>query len=206
MKTPRTSPRPSSRACSKKTSHRRNHQVTKGKFRAFLLARRKTFPCQRMGPRPRAKTRRRQRPAPFPWIGNGRDADERYKIDPADNLSPDKLYDRAWAVTMLERVIIRLRDESHAEGKSKQFEQLKPFLMVGKSDIPLRQRRRRVGNNRRRRASSRSPASPTLPGIAARGNRPNPLRPRPSRGRNPSPLHRPLLNPLNLTFPTPEKH
>ena len=63
------------------------------------------------------------------------EADTRYQINPADHLSPDKLYDRAWAVTLLEKVILRLRKESEAEGKSKLFEQLKPFLMVGKTEI-----------------------------------------------------------------------
>ena len=37
---------------------------------------------------------------------------------------------------MLERVIVRLRDESAADNKAKPLEQLKPFLMVGKSAIP----------------------------------------------------------------------
>ena len=64
------------------------------------------------------------------------DADTRYQIDPADQLSPDKLYDRAWAMTLLEQVISRLREECAAEGKGQVFEQLKPFLMAGKGDIP----------------------------------------------------------------------
>ena len=42
-------------------------------------------------------------------------------------------------MTLLERVITRLRDECAAEGKAKSFEQLKPFLMVGKSAIPYAQ-------------------------------------------------------------------
>jgi RNA polymerase sigma-70 factor (ECF subfamily) len=67
------------------------------------------------------------------------DADTRYQINPADHLSPDKLYDRAWATTMLERVITRLRDESSADGKTRQYEQLKTYLMAGKSDIPYAQ-------------------------------------------------------------------
>ena len=40
---------------------------------------------------------------------------------------------------MLERVITRLRDESAAEGNAKLFGQLKPFLMLGKSEIPYAQ-------------------------------------------------------------------
>jgi DNA-directed RNA polymerase specialized sigma24 family protein len=67
------------------------------------------------------------------------DADARYQVEPADQLSPDKLYDRAWALTLLEQVIARLREESAAEGKASVFEQLRPFLMVGQSDIPYAQ-------------------------------------------------------------------
>jgi RNA polymerase sigma factor (sigma-70 family) len=109
----------------------------KGKFRAFLLTAVKRFMANEWD---RAHAEKRGGAAPtlsLDW--QWQDADERYKIDPADNLSPDKLYDRAWAVTMLERVITRLRDESLAEGKSSQYEQLRPFLMVGKADIPFAQ-------------------------------------------------------------------
>ena len=69
------------------------------------------------------------------WQG----ADTRYQFDPADHLSPDKIYDRAWAVTLLERVITRLREENAADGKAALFERLKPFLMLGRSDIPYAQ-------------------------------------------------------------------
>jgi DNA-directed RNA polymerase specialized sigma24 family protein len=48
-------------------------------------------------------------------------------------------------VTMLEQVIARLRDECAAEGKATLFEQLKPFLMVGQSDIPYAQAAARLG-------------------------------------------------------------
>jgi RNA polymerase sigma-70 factor (ECF subfamily) len=107
----------------------------KGKFRAFLLVAVKRFLANEWD---RARSQKRGggvRPLSLDW----QDADTRYQIHPADNLSPDKLYDRAWAVTMLERVITRLRDESGAEGKAGLYEQLKTFLMAGKSDIPCAQ-------------------------------------------------------------------
>src|SRR5262249_13887158 len=50
--------------------------------------------------------------------------------------SPDKLYDRAWAVTLLERVIARLREESVSEGRVEHFDALKPFLTAGRGVIP----------------------------------------------------------------------
>lgn len=107
----------------------------KGKFRAFLLAALKHFLANEWD-----RARRQKRGGGVTTLSlDWQDADTRYQIDPTDHLSPDKLYDRAWAVTLLERVISRLRDESAAEGKAKLFEQLKPFLMLGKSAIPYAQ-------------------------------------------------------------------
>ena len=42
-------------------------------------------------------------------------------------------------MTLLERVIRRLRDENAASGKALLFERLKPFLMLDRSDIPYAQ-------------------------------------------------------------------
>ena len=104
----------------------------KGKFRAFLLAALKHFLANEWDRASRQKRGGGLAPLSLDW----QSADSRYHIDPADRLSPDKLYDRAWAVTLLERVIARLREECAREEKSKLFDQLKPFLMVGKSAIP----------------------------------------------------------------------
>jgi RNA polymerase sigma-70 factor (ECF subfamily) len=104
----------------------------RGKFRAFLLASLKHFLANEWD-----KSQRQKRGGGATLLSlDWQDAETRYRIDPADELSPDKLYDRAWAVTLLERVITRLRDECVADGKAKLFEQLRPFLMVGKSAIP----------------------------------------------------------------------
>jgi RNA polymerase sigma-70 factor (ECF subfamily) len=107
----------------------------KGRFRAFLLASLKHFLANEWDKANRLKRGGGQANLSLDW----QSADTRYQIDPADNLSPDKLYDRAWAVTLLERVIARLGEESAAEGKSQLFEELKPYLMVGKSAIPYAQ-------------------------------------------------------------------
>jgi DNA-directed RNA polymerase specialized sigma24 family protein len=107
----------------------------KGKFRSFLLVAFKRFLANEWDRANRQKRGGGLLPLSLDW----QDADTRYQINPAHNLSPDKLYDRAWAVTLLERVIIRLRDESRVEGKAMLYEQLRPFLMVGKSDIPYAQ-------------------------------------------------------------------
>jgi RNA polymerase sigma-70 factor (ECF subfamily) len=107
----------------------------RGRFRAFLLASLKHFIANEWD---RAHRQKRGGGAVLLSL-DLRDADTRYQIDPADNLSPDKLYDRAWALTLLERVISRLRGEVAVEGQAPLFEQLKPFLMAGKGAIPYAQ-------------------------------------------------------------------
>jgi RNA polymerase sigma-70 factor (ECF subfamily) len=104
----------------------------KGKFRAFLLAALKHFLANEWD---RANTKKRGSgviPISLDW----QDADARYQIEPVDNLSPDKLYDRAWAITLLQKVLARLRGENVTEDKSQLFAQLKPFLMVGTNAVP----------------------------------------------------------------------
>jgi len=110
-------------------------QAEHGRFRAFLLASLKHFLANEWDRAGRQKRGGGVPPLSLDWQG----ADTRYRIDPADHLSPDKIYDRAWAVTLLERVITRLREENAADGKAALFERLKPFLMVGRGDIPYAQ-------------------------------------------------------------------
>jgi DNA-directed RNA polymerase specialized sigma24 family protein len=104
---------------------------TGGKFRAFLLVAVKRFLANEWDRANRQKRGGGIAPLSLDW----QDADTRYQINPADNVSPDKLYDRAWAVTLLERVITRLRDENSGDGKAKIYAHLQRFLMVGKDDI-----------------------------------------------------------------------
>ena len=106
-----------------------------GKFRAFLIASLKHFLANEWD-----RARRQKRGGGVPPLSlDWQDADNRYQIDPANDLSPDRIYDRAWAVTLLERVIRRLCDENAGAGKALIFERLKPFLMLGRSDIPYAQ-------------------------------------------------------------------
>jgi RNA polymerase sigma-70 factor (ECF subfamily) len=107
----------------------------RGRFRAFLLGAMKHFLANEWD---RANSQKRGGGATILSL-DYQGADTRYQIDPADHLSPDKLFDRAWATTLLERVVARLRAENHAEGRAEQFDQLKYYLMVGKNDIPYAQ-------------------------------------------------------------------
>ncbi|HEY4273634.1 MAG TPA: sigma-70 family RNA polymerase sigma factor [Candidatus Udaeobacter sp.] len=47
---------------------------------------------------------------------------------PADVLTPDQIYERRWALTVLERVLSRLKDEYHRAGNTELFDSLKELL------------------------------------------------------------------------------
>lgn len=56
------------------------------------------------------------------------EADGRYRLEPADGLSADKLFARRWAITVLEAALDKLRAECAADGKTQLFELLHPLL------------------------------------------------------------------------------
>jgi RNA polymerase sigma-70 factor (ECF subfamily) len=56
-------------------------------------------------------------------------AEQRYRLEPATDETPDKVFDRQWALTLLEGVMARLRSEAAAGGKDKQYELIKMYLV-----------------------------------------------------------------------------
>ena len=55
-------------------------------------------------------------------------AEQRYSLEPVTNETPEKIFDRRWALTVLDRALARLKEETAASGKAPQFELLSPFL------------------------------------------------------------------------------
>jgi RNA polymerase sigma-70 factor (ECF subfamily) len=113
----------------------------KGKFRAFLLASLKHYLANEWD---RARTQKRGGRVQLLSL-DWQDAETRYQIEPADDVTPDRLFDRAWAVTVLERVLARLRKESLAEGSAEVFDKLKAFVSIGRSAIPYREAAQNLG-------------------------------------------------------------
>ncbi|MEO7319124.1 MAG: hypothetical protein ABIZ56_09065 [Chthoniobacteraceae bacterium] len=96
----------------------------KGRFRTFLLASLKHFLADQ---RDRANAQKRGEGA----VAISMDAvtaEERYALEPRDELSPDKLFDRRWAVAVIEQALARLGAEYSAAGKGALFGALKPLL------------------------------------------------------------------------------
>jgi RNA polymerase sigma-70 factor (ECF subfamily) len=56
------------------------------------------------------------------------DAEGRYLREPSHDMTPERVYDRRWALTMLEQTLATLKEECKRNGKSKLFEAIKPAL------------------------------------------------------------------------------
>ena len=99
-------------------------QREKGKFRSFLLGALKHFLADEWD-----KSRAQKRGGGDALLSlDDQAAEERYRLEPADQVSPDKLFDRRWALTILEQAAERLCREYHATGKGQLFDQLQTFL------------------------------------------------------------------------------
>ena len=102
----------------------------KGRFRAFLRT-----DCQHFLIDQHRRMRARGGGSPTARsMRNG--AEGRYGFEPADTLSPDRLFDRAWALTLLDRVLDLLAREYAAKGHSELFDHLKIVLTQGKGAVP----------------------------------------------------------------------
>ena len=95
-----------------------------GKFRSYLLTALKHFLVNEWQSR---QTRKRGGDANI-FSFDGLSAEARYALEPADPATPETLYERRWAATLLEQVRRRLRDEHIADGKEELFERLQPCL------------------------------------------------------------------------------
>jgi len=65
------------------------------------------------------------------------DAVGRYAAEPVDELTPERLYERRWATSLLEQAVARLESESTAAGKAALVAHLLPTLTGGRSEVPL---------------------------------------------------------------------
>ena len=63
-------------------------------------------------------------------------AESRYCADTQNALTPDRLYDRQWAMTLLDRALTRLEAEHQRLGKAAEFAVLSPALTAERGDIP----------------------------------------------------------------------
>jgi RNA polymerase sigma-70 factor (ECF subfamily) len=112
---------------------------SKGRFRAFLKT-----DCQHFlidqGRRERVRARV-LKTVPI----DADNAESRYRFEPSDNMTPDRLFERTWATTLLERVLGLLAEEYAAKGKANVFDRLKVVLTQGRGAVPAAEMAARLG-------------------------------------------------------------
>jgi DNA-directed RNA polymerase specialized sigma24 family protein len=95
---------------------------SKGRFRSFLLASLEHFLSHE---RDKAKALKKGGGVPQMSLDTA-DAEIRYRLEPADPVTPELVFERRWGLTVMERTMERLRVE-YAD-QTGRFEQLRPCL------------------------------------------------------------------------------
>jgi RNA polymerase sigma factor (sigma-70 family) len=103
----------------------------RGKFRCFLLSSLKHFLVNEWE---KAGVQKRGGDVEFVPL-DSEAAETRYQFEPAHALAPDKIFERRWALILLERVLAELRDEYATAGREAFFDQLKPALTGEKTSL-----------------------------------------------------------------------
>ena len=112
----------------------------RGKFRAFMLAAMNHFISDEWD-RTSAQKRAAQRTISL----DAEMAENRYRSEPADKLTPESLFERRWAVTLLENVVKHLRSEYEASGQGALFMELRFAITGDKNTIPYAELASRLG-------------------------------------------------------------
>lgn len=104
----------------------------RGKFRSFLLSALKNFAAKQW----RAETTQK-RGGSIPHLSlDYSDGEKRYLCEPEDSLTPDKIFERKWAITILDSAMAKLADEQVAADKKNRFDLLKMYLGGDKNRVP----------------------------------------------------------------------
>ncbi len=102
----------------------------KGRFRSFLLMAMKRFLAKEWDKVKILKRGGQVRLVPLQFDT----AETRYAREPADTCTPEQLFEKQWALTLLESVLSRLREDYARDGKGALFHALEPCL-IGSRDM-----------------------------------------------------------------------
>jgi RNA polymerase sigma factor (sigma-70 family) len=115
----------------------------KGRFRSFLLASLKHFLANEWD---KARAQKRGGGQVFVPI-DALTAETSFGFEPVDTLTAEKIFERRWALALLDQVLRRLREEYTNDGKENLFEQLKPTLTEASRSVPYAQTATRLGTS-----------------------------------------------------------
>lgn len=74
-------------------------------------------------------------------------AEERFDLEPATTIAPDRIFEKQWALTLLGEVLNRLKREYHAEGNGELFAAIKETLMGRRESQPYADLAEALGMN-----------------------------------------------------------
>jgi RNA polymerase sigma-70 factor (ECF subfamily) len=103
----------------------------RGRFRSFLLASLNHFLANEW----RRQSAKKRGGGRLPLSLDLPAGESRYAQEPSHDLTPEKIYERRWAMVLLEKALSALREEYAAAGKGKLFERLAVFL-GGATSVP----------------------------------------------------------------------
>ena len=108
-----------------------------GKFRAYLLTALKHF---LVNERQRRNAKKREGGRTILSLDlDFADADRRYLVEPSTDVTPERLYEQRWALTLLGNVLADLRKEFEESGATDRYEVLEEFLPGGRHQLTYQQ-------------------------------------------------------------------
>jgi len=116
----------------------------RGRFRSYLLGAVRHFLADI---RDRAERLKRGAGQPLESIEPGTDTSPGLQLPDPTAPSPDREFDRKWALTLLDRALSTLAQDHKAAGKSDQFEVLKPWLTGDTENISQAEAARQLDLN-----------------------------------------------------------
>lgn len=106
----------------------------RGRFRSFLL----TAVARFVGKQHEKAAAQKRGGGKQPLSLDFSDGEARYLREPSHDWTPERIFERRWALTLLDRTLGQLRAEHQAVGKTELFEALKVFLTGESGAPPLR--------------------------------------------------------------------
>jgi DNA-directed RNA polymerase specialized sigma24 family protein len=119
--------------------------ASKGRLRSFLLAGLNHFLSDQWD---RASAQKRGGGLPTLSFMDAQAADDRYRLEPVDERSPEKLFERRWALTLLDQVLARSEQEFREADKAELFQRLRGFLIAGAGEESYAQAGAELGMSR----------------------------------------------------------
>jgi RNA polymerase sigma factor (sigma-70 family) len=107
----------------------------RGRFRSWLLASLQHYLANEWD---RANTLKRGG-GQIPLSLDAATAEGQYRLEPSHELNPERLFERRWALALLERVLDSLRDECTRTGRARLFDKLKDSLVGEASESSYQQ-------------------------------------------------------------------